>query len=78
MKKTYMQMNMNTVVLFVVIVVGYFFISRFVMNQNHYTLKNTEPFTTGINSFINKNKRNMKNRFNNAYHYIKGKIPRFR
>ena len=74
MKKSYMQMNMNTIVLFVVIVVGYFFLTRFVFNQNQYT----EPFTNGINSFINKNKRNMKNRFNNAYHYIKGKIPRFR
>ena len=74
MKKSYM--NINTIILVISIIVIYFLVSRYMVGS--LSSNNTEPFTAGINSFLNKNRRDMKNRIKNMYDSIKNKMPRFR
>lgn len=77
MKKSYV--NINTIILVISIIVIYFLVSRYMLSDyGSLSSNNTEPFTAGINSFLNKNRRDMKNRIKNVYDSIKSKIPRFR
>lgn len=75
-------MKVNVIILLVSSIIFYFFVSRYILsiyNAGHIEpIEHTEPFTSGINSFYNKNKRGIRNNFTTIFNTIKKKMPKFR
>lgn len=72
-------MKVNVIILLVSSIIFYFFVSRYILSiYNAEHIEHTEPFTSGINSFYNKNKRGIRNNFTTIFNTIKKKMPKFR